>query len=102
MEMTDMLWNIIRTELEDVVGVENVNQEKADILTHGHDGCWLTTQYVAKGITPTLPWIVVRPSSTQEVSRVLQICNYYKVPVVPYGGGSGSQGGIMPVVSGVS
>lgn len=102
MEFTEILWDIIQTELEDAVGAEYVNTEKADLITHGNDGCWLTMQYVARGQTPTLPRFVVRPANTKEVARVLQICNYYKIPVVPYGGSSGSQGGITPLVSCVS
>ena len=102
MEFTDVLWNIIRTEFEDVVGVDNVNLEKADLITHGNDTFWPTYQLVTLGSTPTLPRMVVLPGSTEEVSKVLQICNYYKVPVIPFGGCSGGQGGVMPVAGGVA
>ncbi len=40
---------------------------------------------------------VVAPRSTEEVSATLRLCNTARVPVVPYGGGSGLVGGqIMP------
>lgn len=102
MEFTQVLWDVIRTELEDVVGVENVILDRADLITHGNDTFWLTYQYIENGKAPTLPNIVVLPGSTEEVSRVLQICNYYKLPVVPFGGCSGGQGGATPFAGGVS
>ena len=59
MEFTQVLWDVIRTELEDVVGVENVRLDQADLITHGNDTFWLTQQYVNKGQAPTLPKLVV-------------------------------------------
>ncbi|MDA4117076.1 MAG: FAD-binding oxidoreductase [Thaumarchaeota archaeon] len=35
-----------------------------------------------------LPGVIVRPSSTEQVSQVMQIANTHNVPVVPWGGGS--------------
>lgn len=34
-----------------------------------------------------------KPSSTDDVVRAVQICNTYRVPIVPYGGGTGLVGG---------
>lgn len=39
---------------------------------------------------------VVRPGATQEVSRVLALCNGHGVPVVPQGGNTGLVGGQIP------
>lgn len=45
--------------------------------------------------------VLVRPGSTEEVSKVLQYANAYKIPVVPRGGGTGVVGGAIPVVPGI-
>lgn len=42
------------------------------------------------------PMCLVTPSSTEEVSEVMQLCSLYKVPVVPQGGLSGLAGGAVP------
>ena len=42
------------------------------------------------------PMIAVLPSSTQEVSDVLRICNEENVPVVPRGSGTSLAGGALP------
>ncbi len=41
-----------------------------------------------------LPAAVVMPETTEQVSRVLKLCNKNNIPVVPYGGGSGVCGSI--------
>lgn len=102
MEFTQVLWDIVRTEFEDVVGEQNVRTNAADLFTHGNDTFWLTQQYAKHGRALTLPDLVVLPGSTQEVSRVLQICNYYKIPVTPFGGCSGGQGGSTAYAGGIS
>ena len=45
--------------------------------------------------------IIVCPKDAQEVSKVLKIANYYKIPVTTWGAGGGSQGGALPVCGGI-
>jgi len=47
------------------------------------------------------PDIVVRAENTEDVSRVLRICNDLKMPVTPRGAGTGVTGGAVPVQGGV-
>ncbi|MAJ92728.1 MAG: FAD-binding oxidoreductase [Rhodospirillaceae bacterium] len=44
------------------------------------------------GATP----MVVRPSSTEEVSEIVRICNETRTPIVPQGGNTGLCGGATP------
>ncbi len=48
------------------------------------------------------PDVVVRPRSTAEVARVVQVACDYRVPVTPRGGGSGTQGGTQAVYGGLT
>ena len=43
--------------------------------------------------------IVVRPQSTEEVSRILKYCNERRIGVVPQGGNTGLVGGSIPISS---
>ncbi|HLW91949.1 MAG TPA: FAD-binding oxidoreductase, partial [Roseiarcus sp.] len=43
---------------------------------------------------------LVRPGSTQEIARVLRLCNETLIPVVPQGGNTGLVGGQIPDPSG--
>jgi hypothetical protein len=35
-----------------------------------------------------LPSVVALPESTEEVAEIVKLCNKYKVPITPYGGGT--------------
>src|SRR5699024_6164062 len=50
----------------------------------------------AVGATTEQPLCVVQPKSTKEVATLLQFLNEEKMPAVPYGGGSGVNGGSQP------
>ncbi|HEX5003369.1 MAG TPA: FAD-linked oxidase C-terminal domain-containing protein [Bacteroidia bacterium] len=47
------------------------------------------------------PEVVVKPGSTEEVSRILAFCNKENIPVTPRGAGTGLSGGALPVYGGV-
>lgn len=48
-----------------------------------------------------LPLCVVLPSSTAEVREIVLLANEEKVPIIPYGGGSGLMGGALSVRPGM-
>jgi glycolate oxidase len=49
----------------------------------------------------TLPGLVVLPETTEQVQRILQICQRKSVPVVARGAGTGLSGGALPIEKGV-
>ena len=53
------------------------------------------------GVEPHLPQVVCWPETIQEVSAVLKVANHHRIPVVPYGAGSGVSGGTVPVRGGI-
>ena len=101
MEFRGFMPDMILSELEDAVGEDNVSVCKGQKLAYGTDYFWLARMIVDKGGEPALPDYVVRPGSAEEVSKVLKIANYYKLPVQTWGGGSGSQGGALPMAGGI-
>lgn len=101
MEFRGFMRDMILTELEDAVGTENVSTSNGQKLAYGTDYFWLARMTVDKGGEPALPDYIVRPGSAEEVSKVLKIANYYKIPVHTWGGGSGSQGGALPMAGGI-
>ena len=101
MEKRAFMFNMILSELEDIVGQENVSTREADKLTYGVDYFWISRMWADRGETPPAADFVVRPGSAQEVSAILKVANYYKLPVHTWGGGSGSQGGALPMAGGI-
>ncbi|MCG7362914.1 FAD-binding protein [Roseomonas sp. ACRSG] len=51
---------------------------------------------------PVLPDAVAFVESTEEVSRVMRLCNTHGVPVVPFGAGTSLEGHVVPVRKGIS
>ncbi len=49
----------------------------------------------------TLPLCVVLPVSTAEVREIVLLANDEKIPIVPYGGGSGLMGGAISIQPGI-
>lgn len=47
------------------------------------------------------PEVVVKPSSTEEISAILRYCNEKKICVTPRAAGTGLSGGALPVYGGV-
>ncbi|WP_154695420.1 FAD-binding oxidoreductase, partial [Clostridium botulinum] len=47
------------------------------------------------------PQVVFMAHSTEEVSKVVKICNENKIPVTPRGAGTGLVGGAVPLLGGV-
>ena len=95
------MYQMIRCELVDAVGAEFVNSGAADGLGHSIDYYWIPEMWHDRGREPQRPDFIVHPGSTEEVAKVMKIANQYKIPVTPWGGGSGSQGGALPVYGGI-
>ncbi|MEE2611529.1 MAG: FAD-binding protein, partial [Pseudomonadota bacterium] len=59
--------------------------------------------YECDGLTAyrQLPWIVVLPSNSEEVGKILALCTARGVPVVARGAGTGLSGGALPHPHGV-
>jgi alkyldihydroxyacetonephosphate synthase len=92
----------LKNELVDIVGKEYVLDDKSELLFYAVDVMWIPRMYIDRGLEPPLPDFVVLPKTAQEVSKVIKLANQYRIPVVPWGGGSGSQGGIMPIYGGIT
>lgn len=49
-----------------------------------------------------LPDIVVEPETTEEVAAIVRIAGRHRLPLVPFGAGSGLEGAAIPVRGGIS
>jgi alkyldihydroxyacetonephosphate synthase len=92
---------MIRSELEEVVGADHISTRETDRLVYATDWFWLPQMWLDRGQTPRKPDYIVHPASAEEVSEIIKIANTYRLPVIPYGGGSGSQGGALPIYGGI-
>ena len=73
MERRAFMNDMVRTELEDVVGVENVSVAVSDRMTYGVDYFWIGRMWADRGQVPPMPDWIVRPGSAEEVSKILKM-----------------------------
>jgi alkyldihydroxyacetonephosphate synthase len=92
---------MILSELTWAVGDDYVQNNDADSLGHSIDYYWVPECWHDRGGKPTPPDFIVHPSTSKQVAEVLKIANTHKIPVTPWGGGSGSQGGALPIYGGI-
>ncbi len=86
----------LRADLERVLGADRLETGAETLFEHAHDTWPLTLLRIHQGRLAARPACVVRPTATEEIVAVLRYANERRVPVVPYGGGSGVCGGILP------
>ena len=83
----------ILAEIKSTLGEEKVVTDAESLDNYSHD----ETEDLRYQ-----PEIVVKPTSPEDVSALLKICNAHDVPVTPRGGGTGLSGAALPVYGGVS
>ena len=81
------------SNLRRLVGESNAIVDDETLARHARDE--------TPNLTPSLPDVVVRPGSVEEVQAVVQLCAEKNVYVTPRGAGSGKSGGCVPVYGGV-
>jgi len=86
----------LRDDLATAIGAEQVEWGDESLAEHAHDTWPLSLLRINQGRLTNRPACVVRPRATEEVAAVLRYANQHRVPVVPYGGGSGVGGGVLP------
>jgi alkyldihydroxyacetonephosphate synthase len=94
-------FEMLRSELEEVVGMDHISTEETDRLVYSCDWFWAPQMWLDRGEPLTKPDFVMHPGSVEEISAILEIAAKYKIPVVPWGGGSGTQGGATPIYGGI-
>ena len=85
-----------------IAAVCATDTDRAARAEHGRDWWPLAMRWSLEGRVPQIPAVVCRPSSTDEVSRLLALCNERGIAVTPSGGRSGVCGAAVPLKGGVA
>src|SRR4051812_39720012 len=78
-------------ELRAIVGADAVLDQYEDLLVYEYDA------YMDR----SLPQVVVRPISGEQVAAVVRLAARERLAVTPRGGASGLSGGMIPVEGGI-
>ena len=98
-----MLHNLahISATLTAIVGHENVLTDPAALDRYSADALTPYRAYYADAVFERLADVVVRPGAADAVAQVVALAQRNAVPVVPYGGGTGVMGGVLPARGGI-
>lgn len=78
------------------VGADAARWDGETLTAHRRDTWCLSVLRGMRGLLDNTPLCVVSPASTDEVSRVLRYARTHHLNVVPFGGGSGVCGAVLP------
>jgi len=87
----------IAEKLSRIVGPRHVHVEAARLDELSWDALSEGRLHPLKRPETALPLCVVEPGTTSEVQEIVRLANEEKVPLVPFGGGSGLMGGALSI-----
>lgn len=83
-------------EIRQATGNEDtISTDPEDLKAHGYSE-WSSTNI------DSLPVAVAYPKNTSEVSKIAKICSKYRLPIIPFSGGSSLEGNFSAPYGGVS
>lgn len=80
-------------QLIDKLGRENVSQAEHELFRHSRD---------ESPHAPIKPDVVCFPACREDVEAIVEIARLHKIPVTPFGIGTGLEGAAIPVKQGIS
>ena len=87
--------------LANIVGPDNVLSDPDSLDRYTGDSLSPSRAFGAATAFERLADVVVRPGSTAEVAQIVRWANERLVPIVPYGGGTGVMGAVVPEHGGI-
>ncbi len=95
-----MRLNTIPRSLVNILGADKVVYDAEEIKRYSKDALDIT-RALPPNFKPNLPIAIVRPDTEDDVVTVVKFANKKRIPIVPYGAGTGLMGGATTVKRGI-
>ncbi len=82
----------LANSLKSIVGAANVFTGENALVPYISDQWWYAIAAAGAGQPISRPDIAVSPTTPEQVAEIIRLANRLKIPVTPWGGGSGVQG----------
>ena len=82
---------LLDEKLIGIVGQENFTNQLEELVPYSYDA----------SMNVHRPDAAVWPESTEQVSKIVDLANRFKIPVVPRGAGTSLSGGVIPIRGGI-
>jgi len=80
-------------ELTTIVGKDNISTKEHEIEGYSYDEMPLAKPYA--------PQVIVKPTDTLSIAKLLDFANKKRIPITPRGAGTGLSGGCVPIYGGI-
>jgi alkyldihydroxyacetonephosphate synthase len=81
-----------------IVGADHVLTTMPHLVAYSRDRLPYATYHLREGKVPaTLPLAIVCPANASELAQVVKLSRAKKIPLIPFGAGSGVLGGTLPL-----
>ncbi|KMJ57505.1 FAD-binding protein [Bacillus sp. LL01] len=87
-----MISELVKKRFIKIVGMDNYRDSPTEKLAYSYDA---TPNFQA------MPDAVIVPRNTEEVSRIVKLCNEHRIPLVPRGSGTNLCAGTCPTEGGI-
>ena len=91
----------IESDLSEIIGMNNVSTKQIDLLAYTKDSTLISFNWLLEGKISGLADFITWPETVEQISAILKLANQEKIPVIPYGEGSGVVGGAIPIWGGI-
>lgn len=91
----------IESKLKAIVGLNNCSTKEIDLLAYSKDSTLIGFNWEIEGKIPGFADFITWPETLEQISEILKLANQEKIPVIPYGEGSGVVGGAIPIYGGI-
>ena len=86
---------------KNIVGAANVLADPYDLDRYSGDALTPFRAFGVEEALQRLADLVVRPATTDQVAEIVALAAQQRIPLIPYGGGTGVMGGTLPVQGGI-
>ncbi len=89
------------SRVEEIVGPKSVSIKNVDRINYCRDSTFkYAIQYRYNALT-LFPDVIAWPQTVEQVKELVKACIRFRVPIIPYGAGSGVSGGTLPLKGGL-
>ena len=78
-----------------------ISIKESDRIVYARDYWPITLRWMLDGKIPALPDCIIWPENAQQIVEIVKIACEEKIPIIPYGGGSGVVGSAIPIKGGI-
>jgi D-lactate dehydrogenase (cytochrome) len=91
-------WALALPLLKNIVGDDFVDQDQDELIRHSTSS-W--SSYIPSWGVEIEPTVIVYPATTEQVSDIARVAHKYKLPMIPFSGGTSLEGHFAGIKGGI-